>query len=285
MQRFTKQVNTGPRWWSALLMLCSVAAMAQLPSGAPQGSGVIGGVPPAKPAAVEPAPPVASRKNLWAFPGTLDAPPMVAAMAHEETEEPAKPGHESMKVHGHWVVDIRNPDGTLAEHRAFENSVQYDGQNYLVGLLSGYASAGGYEIYFSNAAANATNAVCPSGTYPYCTIVQSTTAAPGAFGCTVYTCFSGLTVTPNFGAGPTLVLQGSMTAPKSGSIGAIGTAFNGCNSSATSGFPLTVSTVAPATCQTSTAGVLGGTMTYTNPTPISVTAGQLIQITVTISFS
>jgi hypothetical protein len=47
-----------------------------------------------------------------------------------------------MKVHGHWIIDIKNPDGTLAHHHEFENSIQYDGQNYLVGLLSGYAAAG-----------------------------------------------------------------------------------------------------------------------------------------------
>ena len=30
---------------------------------------------------------------------------------------------EGIKVHGHWTIDIRQPDGTLATHREFENSL------------------------------------------------------------------------------------------------------------------------------------------------------------------
>ena len=30
---------------------------------------------------------------------------------------------EGIKVHGHWTIDIRNPDGTLAQHHEFENAL------------------------------------------------------------------------------------------------------------------------------------------------------------------
>jgi hypothetical protein len=30
---------------------------------------------------------------------------------------------EGIKVHGHWVLEIRNPDGSLASRKEFENSL------------------------------------------------------------------------------------------------------------------------------------------------------------------
>src|SRR5713226_6208411 len=34
---------------------------------------------------------------------------------------------EGIKVHGHWTIDVRNPDGTLVTHREFENSLAASG--------------------------------------------------------------------------------------------------------------------------------------------------------------
>ena len=34
-----------------------------------------------------------------------------------------RPGHEGIKVHGHWVIDVRNLDGKLVTHREFENAL------------------------------------------------------------------------------------------------------------------------------------------------------------------
>jgi hypothetical protein len=41
---------------------------------------------------------------------------------------------EGIKVHGHWTIEIRNPDGTLASRSEFENSLQ-GGETLLAGLL------------------------------------------------------------------------------------------------------------------------------------------------------
>ena len=47
---------------------------------------------------------------------------------------------EGIKVHGHWTIDVRNPDGTLVTHREFENSLVQAGSSgggkYLSHLLS-----------------------------------------------------------------------------------------------------------------------------------------------------
>jgi len=43
-------------------------------------------------------------------------------------EKPSGDGsHVGIKVHGHWTIEVRNPDGTLVTHREFENSLGSDG--------------------------------------------------------------------------------------------------------------------------------------------------------------
>jgi hypothetical protein len=49
-----------------------------------------------------------------------------------------------MKVHGHWIIGVKNADGTLAHHHEFENALQYDGENLQTALFSGYAVIGGW---------------------------------------------------------------------------------------------------------------------------------------------
>ena len=209
---------------------------------------------------------------------------------------------QTIELHGHWTINVSNPAGTLVQHREFENQLQYDGTQYLTGLISGYGVGGDYAIYFTNATAQATsspttNVVCPApastttSTFPYCSIVQSTTSQPGSFHCLHYVCVSGLTVTPTFGSGtglPNVVLAGMITAPQAGAIVNVYVGFNGCNisSTATPPTPTSAATISAAACETQTTGSYGGTMSGTTlGTPVTVVAGQIIQITVTYTFS
>ena len=217
--------------------------------------------------------------------------PMVAekAVPAEAKEESAqKPGEglaQGMKVHGHWIIDVKNADGTLAHHHEFENSLQYDGQQLLTGLLSGYAVMGGWEIYFTTQGGG--TSPCAGGTAPFCAIVQSTTAQPGLFACGLYTCVGGLTVTPTFGSGPTIKLAGSITAPNAGTIGWVFTGFGGCSKAGESGgSPTSTATTTPQACLAATTVALTGTATSTTvAVPIAVASGQIIQVTVVLSFS
>lgn len=215
----------------------------------------------------------------------------IAAGTEEGPQKPASAINQGLKMHGHWIIDIKNPDGTLAQHREFENSIQYDGQNYLVGLLSGYAAAGPMAIYFT-AQSNGT-APC-AATYNFCAIVTSLSTAPALGFCGEYYCAPGLTITPTFGVGPTLKLAGSITANQAGTIGIVATSMNGCGQTgvAFGAYPTALSTVTPAACYTSTAvgagsgSDFGGTATSANlSSPISVANGQIIQVTVVLSFS
>jgi hypothetical protein len=50
---------------------------------------------------------------------------LAATLAAAQESKPEAPGgpHEGIKVHGHWTIEVHNPDGTLANHREFENSL------------------------------------------------------------------------------------------------------------------------------------------------------------------
>jgi hypothetical protein len=79
------------------------------------------------------------------------APAAPAGQPATASERQPKGAHEGIKVHGHWTIEVRNPDGKLVSHTEFENAlVQPQGAQALVDMLLGYAVPGGYEILLSN---------------------------------------------------------------------------------------------------------------------------------------
>jgi hypothetical protein len=105
-----------------------------------------------------------------------------------------------------------------------------------------------------------------------------------------YVCVGGLTTSATFGSGvgiPNFTLAGSITAPQAGAVVNVYVGFNGCNiaSTATPPTPTAPGTITAQACEASTTGSYGGTMSGTTITPITVVAGQIIQITVTYTFS
>jgi hypothetical protein len=66
----------------------------------------------------------------------------------EEEESEAKPNdasHQGIKIHGHWKIDIKNPDGSLSSTHELENSL-YDNGTLLSYLLTSRATAGEAEV-------------------------------------------------------------------------------------------------------------------------------------------
>ncbi len=64
----------------------------------------------------------------------------------------AKPGgnHEGITVHGHWVIEVKNPDGTVTARREFENSLASNGgATLLAGLLTGTVTPGSWWVYLA----------------------------------------------------------------------------------------------------------------------------------------
>ena len=226
------------------------------------------------------------------------ASPAKPAGTAEDVKEPgAAPndtGHQGIKVHGHWLIDIRNTDGSLAEHRDFENSLVDNGFN-LAGLLAGTMTAGEPIISLTNALVTTT--FCG---FPQCILSEF---ANGAFK-SLYQTACGTTM----GCSPTLIptvtttgtggstvyslqLSAQTTATQAGTIATVSTVFSNC---ATQG--ATVSQVPPSTCAAYSnlpagtiipGNAIGGIPSFTSTTqsPISVSAGQQVQVTVILSFS
>jgi hypothetical protein len=205
------------------------------------------------------------------------APVAVAA----ESPNPAKPGSEGIKVHGHWVIDVKNPDGTLAQHRVFENSLKDSGYS-LVGLLGGNYVTGDFVVSLTPLTGSG---ICPSND---CVMVQSLTGLAAGGICSTANCVVGLTKTVNANQGTTpyaLILAGQLTASQTGSIGNVSVSLGYCG-----GLNAPDTTITPAVCATSSdfgPSVLGtDNFTGTNITPITnISPGQIVQVSVTISFS
>ena len=84
----------------------------------------------------------------------------VTAQASSSQENPSRGGqHEGIKVHGHWTIEVRNPDGAVINHREFENSLQSSGGIALASILAGAASPGMWEIRLNGSAS--TPSPCP----------------------------------------------------------------------------------------------------------------------------
>jgi hypothetical protein len=58
--------------------------------------------------------------------------------------------HDGIVVHGHWVIDVKNPDGSVAEHRDFENNLGNTGNGILQQILIGQVVPAGITLYLCN---------------------------------------------------------------------------------------------------------------------------------------
>jgi hypothetical protein len=209
--------------------------------------------------------------------------------AKQESPSSGKPGNEGIKVHGHWVINVKNPDDTLAEHREFDNSLA-DGGQLLVGLLSGYLVPGVYGIALNGN-------VCPGAIVdPNCVIIPPNSTPNWQELCVAVSCSQGLTYSVNLSiSGSSMVMSGTLQASTAGQITLVKTLYLFCYTFPPSGaaYPNVVTNVSPAACYgpSEPAGTLNGSGPTTGFTgtvltpPLSVTAGQLIQVSVTISFS
>lgn len=213
--------------------------------------------------------------------------------------------HEGITVHGHWVIEVKNPDGKVAARREFENTLQNTGADLLVGLLYGQFSAGFWDVRVSYASNNPGSGPCspvigcdiqmpgiPAGAPIYCTggyqPPPPLSAIPSA------ACSDNLntSIVPPSGGGVSnsLQLSGSVVSTSGGTINAVSTELLPCASSTTSSLP-TLDPASPASCLSATlpSGATYAPVVFTSavlsPSINGIQAGQTISVTVAISFS
>ncbi len=96
-----------------------------------------------------------------AQPGTKAAAPVATPQNASPTAQSGQPAatskrqpggnHEGIQVHGHWTIEVRNPDGKLVSHTEFENALASNGgASLLAGLLTGTVTPGSWFVYLAS---------------------------------------------------------------------------------------------------------------------------------------
>jgi hypothetical protein len=241
-----------------------------------------------------------------------------AAAAENETTAPTKAGGEGIKIHGHWKFVVHDPDGKLVSTREFENSLltPSEGDWLLASLLLGKSIAADWGVALCPKAGgtwnNGTGApnyyeMCTTtGPVPIAVLVES---ASGPFESEmVFGNSCGLGCVPGLQAQLTgnpdllnpigIAFTGSYTATQNVAVNAVETATAFCTTDINATNPANppASNVAPQTCltlSTSNTTPPGGNsnLTFTEftgtslATPQNLTPGQVLTVTVTLSFS
>ena len=177
---------------------------------------------------------------------------------------------EAIQVHGHWTIDILNPDGTLDQRVEFENDLSATGSDFLVQSLAGAVPPGDWVVFLGAL----DNPIGPVPGIAPCAFTKSSFVGtnPDHFqllttGCAIHNesvpspdepgLSSNLAVT----AGTALSLAGSVVATQDGG----------------SAFVETIASVGLGSDFFSFTGQATGT--------VDVLSGQTIEVTVDISFS
>lgn len=200
-----------------------------------------------------------------AFAAIAAAPSVVGMPAQPPASQPPTgSAAEGLNIHGHWIVDVRNADGSLASHHEFENALHPNGNATLAAILGRSISVGTWAVLLANA--NGFGGPCDvNGIANDCVILETGDLSWPVQAKRIH---RNLAMTVVDG---TVRLSGQATMTFAGSIGRVSTISGTC-----------AATIAPAGCVNPN---FIPTFTSHTMTPIPVAAGQIVQVTVVLSFS
>ena len=225
--------------------------------------------------------------------GSATAAQQVVAQ-NSPAKPPAPKGQsEGIKVHGHWTIEVRNPDGSVVRHVEFENSLVTTGDNtgasLLAGVLGRVVTPGSWIVVLGANPADAIYIFEPGSpaSSASCQLVQSNNPNNNIV------CSNNLSVNgPQLGSGgissgsltgATLTFSGSGVVPLQNFPPAI--------TSVQTGSLVCAASTSPTSCSTTSSGTLAVFFTSRlldglngDPNSVPVSAGQTVTVTVTISF-
>lgn len=160
-----------------------------------------------------------------------------------------------VEVHGHWTITVLEPDGTVVSRLEFENALVASGRVLLAEILTGAYGAAYWQVALGADPSGSDPDPCVFNAQPtFCVATP-----PGTGG--ISNTFETLTTTLG-GNGDEIHLAGQVTAATSTTIGAVATSLHSTDPAAYGSF---------------TEKILSS--------PAAVQAGQVVQVTVEISFS
>jgi hypothetical protein len=175
--------------------------------------------------------------------------------------------NEGIQVHGHWKIEILDPDGTLVRVTEFENALTVSGAGTLGRVAVGLRAVASLGIRIED---DSSGGPCDdgSGGLSPCAITE--------MGTDYSVWFEPDSTNLQITATDTVVLEGSVTADHAVDVSVVDTIGKLC-----------LADVSPVDCRAIPSGpiTLFRYTTATLPSPVPVDAGQIIQVTVTISFS
>jgi hypothetical protein len=231
-----------------------------------------------------------SRTAVWAAAALVMAAAGAATIRAQTAQTPrssAGRASEGVTVHGYWKIDVRNPDGSLVSHTEFENALTTDGSLALVRLMHGTSAVNFMYIRLDGPDVNSSVCTWPLLTImvPYpCVIVPPGSPSWDLHQSSTNT-FPNLTSAVQSSPSGALVLSGAITAAASSTINTVSTALaQGCPALGAE-VPCDFSADLVASLSTLTQFSLAPDQSHPTSHPIAVAAGQVIQVSVTLSFS
>ena len=176
-------------------------------------------------------------------------------------------------MHGHWVLDVHDPDGTLVTHLEFDNALVTGGASLLAQFDRQQPRAMGHRAWRLRRRHRSRNGGTYNGFPQNSCLIVDGASVPLPTGTAVFP-----TLTEAIGGTQTVVLTGTATALVQGQIQYVATRQGSCGRF-----------TAPASCNPA-----GTVLQFTvhdlvnsqgQPTPLSIAAGQIVKATVTLSFS
>jgi hypothetical protein len=195
----------------------------------------------------------------------------VGSAAGAGAQQAAGP-REGIKVHGHWIIEVTNPDGTRAQYREFENALLAQGGEALSSILAGQLVPSTWFVWLGSEVSTMGPCTLAAASVPC-----ASTTPIGAQGAVATAYFPTLTISapttgPNSGK---LVLSGSVTSTyaQPSNIGSVQTRVRMCPASHLAGVACPASTFEKFFSQATVSPA------------IAIVPGQIIQVTVIFSFS
>jgi len=282
---------------AALALVCAPTAWAQLQPVQTQSSA-------ARPLATGPA-------TSPGVQSSIPAPVATQAAQNSPARSLApKVQSEGIKIHGHWTIEVRNRDGSVASHTEFENS--YISQSFFPNILSRTQTLGEWGIELGGSPSPCVAIVHTPLLHfpgvqaemvpaPVCVIAESGPAigATNADGSPCNpaagtgSCSNNLQVSLNIQGNGNPMLTGSVVATNSGTISEVETIFSTCGPALSSTACATetaadspvldfVSSFTATTLPALGSGTCGGA--NQPPCAVPVIAQQTIQVSVQFSF-
>jgi hypothetical protein len=146
----------------------------------------------------------------------------------EEAPAPQRPGSvsgetpEGIKIHGHWTIDVRDPNGWTATHREFENALPV-GAHTIAPMLGRSSTLGLWRVFASYP--GGTDGPCLNPGPAPCYVIESSDPLTGSNFIHSLTISTPLVPDPDAGK---MTLSGSFTVRNAGQITVVATVVNTC---------------------------------------------------------